>query len=204
MTSLSRRSTFKEKLHSQLGDAFIFFQPLNRCVEERKTILIPKNLAPTVFQNTLEESQQDITPPYKPEDNAILSMVHITLQLRADIMSLRSHRGFSVSEDDAILCVPDSLYMLLRLIFGGQDALADWNTGVDDNQTQTKVLSVTQDVIYCTSGSKNWTPKHIGHLRSTLTELSKATDMAFLMTRKGSKNKSWTVFKEQLSRINPE
>ncbi len=38
----TRRSTFKEKLQSQLGDAFIFFQPLNRCVEERKTILIPK------------------------------------------------------------------------------------------------------------------------------------------------------------------
>ncbi len=111
----SRRSTFKEKLHSQLGDAFTFFQPLNRCVEERKTILIPKN-----DTNTLEESQQDTIPPYKPEDNATLSLVHIIIQIRADIMSTRNHRGFSVSEDDAISCVPDSLYMLLLLIFGGQ------------------------------------------------------------------------------------
>ncbi len=127
----------KKKLHSQLGDAFTFFQPLNRCVEERKTILIQKNLARTVFQNTLEDSQQDTIPPYKPEDNATLSLVHIALQIQAYIMSTHSHRGFFVSEDDAISCVPDSLYMFLRLIFGGQNVLADWNTDVDDNQTQT-------------------------------------------------------------------
>ncbi len=129
-------------------------------------------MARTIFQTTLKESQQDTIPPYKPEDNAILSLVHTALQIRADIMSTRSHHGFSVSEDDATSCIPDSLYMLLRLIFGGQDVLADWNTDVDDKQTQAKVLSVAQDVIYCTSGGKNWTPKHIG-LACTLINCTK-------------------------------
>ncbi len=99
-------------------------------------------------------------------------------------MSTRSHHGFSVSEDDAISCIPDSLYMLLRLIFGGQAVLADWNTDVDDNQTQAKVLSVAQDVIYCTSGGNNWTPKHIG-LACTLHQATRSKDLVELFHKAG-------------------
>jgi hypothetical protein len=33
------------------------------------------------------------------------------------------HVGLSVSEDDAINCVPDSLFTFLNLVYGGQDIL---------------------------------------------------------------------------------
>jgi hypothetical protein len=33
------------------------------------------------------------------------------------------HVGLGVSEDDAIGCVPDSLFTFLNLVYGGQDIL---------------------------------------------------------------------------------
>ena len=36
----SRKGTFKERLQSQVGDIFTFFQPHDRCITERKTVLI--------------------------------------------------------------------------------------------------------------------------------------------------------------------
>jgi hypothetical protein len=37
------------------------------------------------------------------------------------------HVGLSVSEDDAINCVPDSLFTFLNLVYGGQDILNQQN-----------------------------------------------------------------------------
>ena len=54
-----------------------------------------------------------------------LSLVLVALKIRGDMLETPGHKGFSVSEDEAIPCIPDSLYMLLRVIFGGQEALKD-------------------------------------------------------------------------------
>jgi len=56
------------------------------------------------------------------------------------MMATPGHKGFSVSEDEAITCVPDSLYMLLKIMFGGQEVLED--SEKDENTVQNRLLSV--------------------------------------------------------------
>ena len=55
---------------------------------------------------------------YQPEDDGFLEMVHVALKLRSDIKAQPVYEGFSISEDEAITCIPDSLYMFLCLITG--------------------------------------------------------------------------------------
>ena len=45
--------------------------------------------------------------------------------LRSDIMAQPRYERFNVNEEEAISCVPDNVYMFLRLLFGGQTLLHD-------------------------------------------------------------------------------
>ena len=78
-------------------------------------------------------------------------------------MTHSGYCGIGVSEDDAINCVPDSLYRptLLRIVFGGQDILAEGNSEQNENGIQQKVLSIVEDIVYGVSCGKKATPKHI-------------------------------------------
>jgi hypothetical protein len=97
------------------------------------------------------------------------------------------HKGFSVSEDEAIPCIPDSLYMLLSLIFGGQEALEHVEDDSSENKedlVRSRVLSVAQDLVYCVSGGKKWTPKHIG-LANTLHQATRSKNLVQLFHMAG-------------------
>ena len=59
-------------------------------------------------------------------------------------METPGYKGFSVSEEDAIACIPESLYMLLRLIVGGQASLEDDSPGNNEEHVRSIVLSVAQ------------------------------------------------------------
>jgi hypothetical protein len=98
--------------------------------------------------------------------------------------STPGHKGFSVSEEDAIACVPDSLYMFLRLLYGGQAALDDDSNEADEASIRRRVLSAAQDLIYGFSGGKKWTPKHIG-LAITLHQATRSTDLVLLFNKAG-------------------
>lgn len=65
----------------------------------------------------------------------------------------------------------DSLYIFLKLLYGGQDALEhgsdpvikdDDDTGDNEMIMTGRVLSVVQDLVNGVSEGKRWTPKHIG------------------------------------------
>jgi len=51
----SRSTTFKEKLQSQIGDAFNFFQPVNTCSTERKIVLIPTRYQPAAVMQLFSQ-----------------------------------------------------------------------------------------------------------------------------------------------------
>lgn len=184
----SRRGTFKEKLQSQLGDIFNFFQPLDSCISERKTVLIPTKYQPTAvlqMKADTEESEEKLAfPKYEPQDDIFLSLVHVAMKVRGDMMETPGHKGFSVSEEDAIACIPESLYMLLRLIVGGQASLEDDSPGNNEEHVRSRVLSVAQDLVYCVSGGKKWTPKHVG-LASTLHQATRSKDLVRLFNKAG-------------------
>ena len=185
----SRSTTFKNKLKSHLGDVYDFFQPLNVCKEERNMLLIPTKHKYNAVTKLVEENQEVdealTMPRYEPEQEDIFhSLIHVALSIRSDMIAASGHKGFSVSETDAISCVPDSLYMFLRILYGGQTVIEDDSEEADDDDVQRKVLSIAQDLIYGISGGKKWTPKHIG-LASTLHQATRSKDLVQLFHKAG-------------------
>jgi len=72
--------------------------------------------------------------------------------------------------------------MLLRLIFGGQKVLEDDDSAEEEEErVRRKVLSVAQDIVYCTSGGKKWTPKHV----CTLHQATQSKDLVRLFHKAG-------------------
>ena len=86
-----------------------------------------------------------------------------------------------MSEDDAIDCVPQSLYMFLCLLLGGQEVLED-DEQKDETFLQSRVLSIVQDIVYSVSGGQKWTPKHVG-LGSTLHQATRSKRLLELFQR---------------------
>ena len=99
-------------------------------------------------------------------------------------MATPGYQGFSVSEDAAIECIPDSLYLLLKLIFGGQEAPEYDGAENDEELVRSRVLSIAQDLVYCVSGGKKWTPKHVG-LASTRHQATRSKDLVKLFNKAG-------------------
>jgi hypothetical protein len=157
---ISRRTTFNEYLQNRLGDEYQFLRPLYRSICERKTLLIPH----TYSQHVLGELHYQ-RANYDPKDNFFLQLVHVALKIRGDLIGMDGHVGLSVSEDDAINCVPDRLFTFLNLVYGGQDI---WNQ--DGNPEDSK--------------STKWTPKHIG-LSCTLHQMTRSKQLVDLLHTAG-------------------
>ena len=63
---------------------------------------------------------QNILKYHPAQEDEFLSLVHIALKIRGDMVAKAGHKGLSVSEDGAIACIPESLYMFLCLLYGRQ------------------------------------------------------------------------------------
>ena len=59
-----------------------------------------------------------------------MSLVHVALKLGTEIMSHPNFNGFSISDENAIVCVPNSLYMFLTLLYGGELVLEEERTEI--------------------------------------------------------------------------
>ena len=95
---LSRRTTFKEKLISQLNGEFFFIQPLNVDPSKRQTLLIPTQYQSHAVSRLAHENELDggdfSIPPYQPEqDDISLHLVHVALKIRGDILAKPGHKG---------------------------------------------------------------------------------------------------------------
>ena len=119
-------------------------------------------------------------PSYQLEDEIFVSLVHIALKLGTEIMSHPNFNGFSVSDENAIACVPNSLYIFLMLLYGGESVLEEEGTeNIEEGNTRTKVLNVAQDLVYGITDGKKWTPKHVG-LAMTLHQATRSQDLVRL------------------------
>lgn len=132
----------------------------------------------------MRDSQDDdqlTMPTYEPDDDIFLSLVHVALKLRGDIMVHKGHEGFGVSKSDELACIPPSLYMFLKLLYGGQKLLEADDM---DDEYQDNVLSISQDIIYGVSAGQKWTPKHIG-LACTLHQAIRSKQLVELFHKAG-------------------
>ena len=180
---ISRRCTFKEKLEERLQKVYEFIT-----LKERETLLVPVEYGHTPFSTLLSEAQEpSLIPKYEaPEE--FMEMIHVALRLRGDILAHPVYSGFDVTEEEMISCVPDNLFMFLRLLFGGQSLLEADPEELDDDKrqdiTQTKILSIAQDLVYNVTGGKHWTPKHLG-LASTLHQATRSKELVEMFHNAG-------------------
>ena len=119
---------------------------------------------------------------YKAGDNELLELVHVVLRLRSDILAQACHKGLEISEDAVMACIPDSLFMFIQLVLGGQ-SLFYFDTDLYDSveqfnkaKAQNITFSLAQDLVYNVTGGKNWTPKHNG-LASTWHQTTRSKEL---------------------------
>ena len=73
------------------------------------------------------------------------------MKIFGDLMAKSGHEGFGVTEEAAIACIPDSLYMFLRLLFGGSCQLEAEEDENEVCEVKQRVTSTAHDIIYSVS-----------------------------------------------------
>ena len=131
----SRMTTFKEYIAPHVADVYEFVFLRNEALSERQTVLVPIKFCHIPVAQLLNQQikSEPAIPVYQPDEkDDFLSMVHVALKLRSDILGQPTHKGLNVCKEAAIACVPDSLYMFIRLILGGQSLLENGLSDCDD------------------------------------------------------------------------
>ena len=190
---MSRLGTFKDKLAPYISEFYEIVVLHEKAPNGRSCVLVPlkyNHIPVSKIVEAEEETSSTLTiPTYRPQEDDFLSMIHVALKLRGDILSHPTYNGLNISEDDATECVPDSLYMFLNLMIGGpcqleQDAQDGSSEDRDKSVRHCRVLSLAQDLIYTVSGDKYLTPKHIG-LGSTLHQSTRSKELVKLFHNAG-------------------
>ena len=185
---LSRRNTFKDKIADRLEGLFevvvLHDQPRN----EPRTVLVPTKFRHIPVSAMVKDSITDkLIPSLEQEDtDTFLTMVHVALQIRGDMLSHPKPEGIDISEDRAINSIPDSLYMFLNLLLGGQRLLEEDELDDDKNEARRRlrIISIAQDLMYTANGDKFLTPKHIG-LASTLHQATRSKELVNMFHNAG-------------------
>ena len=135
----SRMTTFKEHIAPHVADVYDFVLLRDQAVSERQTVLVPIKFCHIPVSQVLNQQAQSnpIIPIYQPDEkDDFLSMVHVALRLRSDILAQPAHQGLNVCTEDATACVPESLYMFIRLMLGGQSLLENGLSDGDDDHKE--------------------------------------------------------------------
>ena len=185
--SYKDKHTFTRILKNKLQESFHFFHKLN----DNEVIMFPINhlnggIASIIHQND-KELEESIIPKYRPENESeFLALVHVALRLRGEILAKPGCNGLSVTEDDAVGCIPENLYLFLSLLFGGQELLEseEFEKLKKGKLTKNVVMSIAQDIIFGLSKGKKLTPKHIG-LASTLHQKTRSKQLVNLFHKAG-------------------
>ncbi|CAH3035152.1 unnamed protein product [Porites lobata] len=143
-------TTFKEHITPHVADFYDFVLLRNQAIAERQTVL--------------SESRIPVFQPDERDD--FLSLVHVALKIRSDILSQPWHQGLNVSREDALACSAEDYdddeqdSTDSEEEEGNQSNLREKRN--QENHVETRVLSIAQDLVYSVSGGRMWTPKHIG------------------------------------------
>jgi len=135
---LSRTASFKDALLKFVTDIYEFVVLRNAAPSERQTLLVPVRFRHAPLSNVLETSDSSQTgleniPIFKPDDGNYLSIVHVALQLRSDIMSHRGFEGVDVNETAEMDSIPSSVHMFVNVLLGGQKHVDQEFDEVDTN-----------------------------------------------------------------------
>lgn len=163
---LTRSTTFRCLLEKYLHKVFQFHWPCNRASDERKILLIPHNFNMTSAEEKVYGNESAFET-YQPQPDSLFGeLVHVALKIRGDIkLAGSAKKGISVDKSDAAAMVPESLFLFLSLLVGGNDSFSQIEEIVEGKlevatSVYNRVLSVAQDLIYIANKGRILTPKH--------------------------------------------
>ena len=114
--------------------------------------------------DNLKESLDDDGESYPKYQTTLLqSLHHVATEIRSNLQQTAGHNGYdNITTESAQQCVPDSLYMLLKWIIGGDSKHDDLPLMETEGSLHKEILSIGQTILYALSKGKKNTPKHIG------------------------------------------
>ena len=176
----SRKQTFYEDLKKSLSEQAEYVRPL---AASASLLLYPKTEANYVISKSLtkatqkfhleahgsesesesDSSSQDPVVLEPCETSILQELVHVALKIRSDLLDTAGHDSLweGIDMDHIEKIIPESLFLLLRIIFGGMNVLEKDESEINKEVCR-KVCSIAQDVIFGVSNGTKLTPKHIG------------------------------------------
>jgi hypothetical protein len=118
---MSRRSTFKDKLAERTHGVYELIVLHDQACKKPRTLLVPTKFRHIPLSAMVKDDGVELTIPTftHQTDDSFLSMVHVALRIRGDMVSHPKPDVIEICENRAIDYVPDSLYMFLNLLLGG-------------------------------------------------------------------------------------
>ena len=137
----TRKNTFKEKLVHRLKSMYEIIVLHDQPRTQPRTVLVPSKFRHIPVSEMVNDETNDterLIPSFKHDDqDTFLSMVHVALQIQGDVLSHFKPDGLEIIENQAIDSIPDSLYMFLNLLLGGQCLLEGDERDDDEKRSQT-------------------------------------------------------------------
>ncbi|KAL9979291.1 hypothetical protein ACROYT_G016935 [Oculina patagonica] len=187
-----RSNKLKEKIQISLGDKVSFIQPLNPA---EPLLILSSNLGEgalhSILQNSRDNEVEDELNNLSPDaaedvdlDTELLSwLFRVAVKVHHDIKATPGHNYVGgIDMKNAEKVVPESLYMLIRLLCAGD--VTDDGTDEMDVAIKTKILSICQDIIYLVSKGRKLTPKHVG-LALTVHQATRSRELVELLHSAG-------------------
>ena len=164
-----RSNRFKERIQNYLGPKLEFVHPLKPTepllLFPPMTTDVAANLLEHTIdtQNPLQGVMNHATKEVADVDTELLSWLYrVSIKINADLKATSGHDFIGgIDNEHMQKVVPESLYLLLCLICGG-DKANDMRSEGKPSEIHNKVMSIAQDIVFVASSGKKKTPKHIG------------------------------------------
>ena len=97
------------------------------------------------------------------ESSILQELVHVAFNIRSDLSDTAGHDSLweGIDMDHVERIIPESLFLLLRIIFGGMTVL-EIDESEKDKAICRKVCNIAQDIIFGVSNGTKLTPKQFG------------------------------------------
>ena len=141
---------------------------------DKSDYVISKTLTKASKQELFVSSETESSEDSSDEDTVLVKaqatslfqeMVHVAIKIRTDLKDTQGHseQWHCLDQEHVEKIIPDSLFLLLSLLFGGTAVLEGTEEQTSEsNELKRTVCNVAQDIIYGVSNHKKLTPKHIG------------------------------------------
>lgn len=179
----------KDRLLNHYGDRVIFKIQTS---SSHGAILMANAAVDSVISNVVSQPQncEENECEAVSENVKIRALFEAAAILRADIKGTPDIELWSssdISKDNATKVVPKSLYQfLVWLLSGAENPFDSYSLDADLHNAEyhDRILSIGQDLFWCLSGGRKYTPKHIG-LAMTIRHITGSQDVISIVNKFG-------------------